>query len=474
MQGKCSKLLSIKTILHIVYLCACLYTSNVNSTEYQLGDLAPRGVPDGQLSAGDLVVINRLVLGEISPTPEELLIGDVAPVGMPDGAINAADSLILQRAVLGEITLGTVIIDTTPPASINLSAVTVDTAVANQLTVTGYDGSAEAGATVLVTNETTGQSYTTTADSSGAFSLTFAGMNGDSLSITVKDAAGNESGITQYIVGAIMFLSPINADTINDDTVNAYGLYSGDANSGVLINGVTACIKDNLFYVNNIVLQAGLNNLSAVLTKPDGTKSSIVIQVTSSGSNSVIASAATDCGVAPLDTSFDIAAQGLTVQQFDIDYNGDGVIDSTSATIPDASSLLYTYTAAGIYEPEITITHTMGVSTQKLYIVAQDGQQQDDIFQAVWNGMWTALLAGDKATAMQYLTPEGSRAYGGMFDSLMPNMAEIYGEMSVIGRAELSYETTSYAVIRLEGGVIKAYMINFDRGNDGIWRIDSM
>jgi hypothetical protein len=457
-----------------VYLCAWLYTSNANSTEYQFGDLAPRGMPDGQLGAGDLVVLYRLMLGEITPTTEELLIGDIAPIGMLDGVINIADVLILQRAISGELILGTVTIDTTPPANISLSAVTVDTSVATQLTVTGYDGSVEDGATVLVTNNTTSQSYTTTANGSGAFSLTFAGLNGDSLSITVKDAAGNESGTTQYVVGEIQILSPTDSDTINDDTVNVYGTYNGDANSGVLINGVTACIKDNLFYVNNIALQAGQNYLSAVLTKLDGTTSSAVIQVTSSGSNNVNVSTATDCGVAPLDTSFDISTQSITVQQFDIDYDGDGVVDSTSATVPEASSLLYTYTVDGIYEPEITITHTTGVNTQKLYIVVQDAGQQDDIFQVIWNSMWAALLAGDKNTALTYISPDSKKSYDPVFETLMPYMADINDRTTSLRRVNSGGNVASCAILKNGSGQNKWYMVNFIRGGDGVWRIDSM
>lgn len=73
----------------------------------QLGDIAPRGTPDGQLNAADLSLMQQLVLGQLTATSEELILGDVAPYSTGDDVINGADMLILIRAILGEITLGT-------------------------------------------------------------------------------------------------------------------------------------------------------------------------------------------------------------------------------------------------------------------------------------------------------------------------------------------------------------------------------
>lgn len=60
------------------------------------GDIGPRGAPDGQVNAGDLVVMTRLVTGAIQPTALESALADINA----DGQLNAADLLLLQRAVL--------------------------------------------------------------------------------------------------------------------------------------------------------------------------------------------------------------------------------------------------------------------------------------------------------------------------------------------------------------------------------------
>ena len=55
------------------------------------GDLAPRGNLDGVVNAGDYLVALQIVLGNIKPTPDELIHGDVYPVNQGDGAIDVSD-----------------------------------------------------------------------------------------------------------------------------------------------------------------------------------------------------------------------------------------------------------------------------------------------------------------------------------------------------------------------------------------------
>lgn len=60
------------------------------------GDLGPRGTPDGNINAGDLVVLTRLVLGSIQPTALEQTLADLNG----DRVLDAADVLLLQRAIM--------------------------------------------------------------------------------------------------------------------------------------------------------------------------------------------------------------------------------------------------------------------------------------------------------------------------------------------------------------------------------------
>ena len=62
------------------------------------------------------------------------------------------------------------------------------------------------------------------------------------------------------------------------------------------------------------------------------------------------------------------------------------------------------------------------------------GDPIDAPFRAVWDGMNTALLAGDKATALTYLTLSAQVKYGPVFDALLPHMPEIIRSYSPLQR----------------------------------------
>lgn len=62
-----------------------------------LGDVAPRGAPDGQINVGDLVVISRLIMNNETPTAFEQLAADING----DGVLDVRDYLRIQQFVSG-------------------------------------------------------------------------------------------------------------------------------------------------------------------------------------------------------------------------------------------------------------------------------------------------------------------------------------------------------------------------------------
>lgn len=67
---------------------------------YIHGDVAPLGSPDGVIDGADVIMLQRIVLGEILATQAELQRGDLYPEGAPDGVIDFSDLILLQRRVL--------------------------------------------------------------------------------------------------------------------------------------------------------------------------------------------------------------------------------------------------------------------------------------------------------------------------------------------------------------------------------------
>jgi len=123
-----------KLRLGVVLLVASAFSLNLLAETFQLGDVAPRGAPDGLLNAADALLLQRMVLGDIVPDETEKKIGDVAPLGNVDGVLNTGDLVVQQRAVLGEITLGTIDISSLQPP---ILAAAVTPTNNNPYTITG-------------------------------------------------------------------------------------------------------------------------------------------------------------------------------------------------------------------------------------------------------------------------------------------------------------------------------------------------
>ena len=117
----------------------------------------------------------------------------------------------------------------------------------------------------------------------------------------------------------------------------------------------------------------------------------------------------------------------------------------------------------------------MGQSyTKTIVIQVQDMVQMDTMFKAMWSGMNNALIAGDKATAMQYLNVRAKAKYGPVFDALMPNMAQIVSTYSPLMSNNISNSIGTYAVGTNLNGVGRIFYIYFLQGQDGLWQLESM
>ncbi len=80
-----------------------LYLDNVDpiplTFNFNDGDLAPLGAPDGIINAADYAAATRIILDQINITDIELSHGDLYPPGAPDGTINTSDLIKLLELI---------------------------------------------------------------------------------------------------------------------------------------------------------------------------------------------------------------------------------------------------------------------------------------------------------------------------------------------------------------------------------------
>lgn len=138
-------------------------SGSANALTKPAGDLAPIANPDGNLNVADFLILQKFILGSLTPSAEQRLIADVAPLGSPDGDLNAGDLVVLMRAIQGLTNLPPVYVG---PAAPILNAAS-GTTNSNPYTLTG---TAEPGRTVRLYHD--GVLFNTqTAAADGSFSF---------------------------------------------------------------------------------------------------------------------------------------------------------------------------------------------------------------------------------------------------------------------------------------------------------------
>lgn len=87
-------------VVLVSLLCVASTGTQAAGPVYADGDLGPLGAPDSLVNTADVLVLTRIVSGELVPTALEYSHGDIYPPGVPDGVLNVQDLLLLQQQVL--------------------------------------------------------------------------------------------------------------------------------------------------------------------------------------------------------------------------------------------------------------------------------------------------------------------------------------------------------------------------------------
>lgn len=164
---------------------------------------------------------------------------------------------------------------------------------------------------------------------------------------------------------------------------------------------------------------------------------------------------------------------GNTLKKTEVDFNGDGVVDTTTEN--PGELLYYTYPGPGVYYAKFTATDQQGATYSTTYVlVIYDPAERDRLFGDLWNSMNAALVGGDHDRALLHLNAAARAKYGPVFTALRPHFAEIVASYSPLRQVAFSHDIGEYAVTRMAEGQKRLYLIYFLKDGDGVWRLDAM
>ena len=141
-----------------------------------------------------------------------------------------------------------------------------------------------------------------------------------------------------------------------------------------------------------------------------------------------------------------------------------GALDYTLAASP-SNDVIALYTVA---------INAQGGRTQSPTVTFTVRSDVTDPRYFVWTNMNAALKAGNKATALTYLTPTAQSNYDGIFDALMPSIAPVISSYSAIVPVNVTSDAADYLVARTIGGQRLVFGLRFVLTDDGRWKLDGL
>jgi PKD repeat protein len=295
--------------------------------------------------------------------------------------------------------------------------------------------------------------------------------------INPSPGGGETSPLTFTVKPAfeIAITSPSDGETINKAKIIVRGTVKSDTKDlGITVNGLIAEISGNNWVASNIPLTSGTNLIKAVAKDSNGNTATKTITIyTNEITQFLELSANVRSGIPPLEVYFSVSTSGFTPVSFQMDFEGDGIIDYNGTTFDNIS---YTYTNEGMFYPKVMVSDNQGNTySDTIVITVLSKTELDDLLKGKWEGMKQSLLSNDINGALNHFIEESKELYNDIFNALQTQLPQIIQEMQDI---QLMYAKSGVAKYRIRknelcGGQLFniTYYIYFIVDRDGIWRI---
>jgi hypothetical protein len=230
-------------------------------------------------------------------------------------------------------------------------------------------------------------------------------------------------------------------------------------------------------------LQPGLNTFDVVATTLDGATEELVVAITRNDAATGLAvlGVQTPSRYAPSSSRLRLELPaGVTPTRLRMDFDGNGTVDldTTVASTP----LVFRYALPGLYAAQATIDRATGEIPAQLIVNApiliQHPVETRLTLCSVFGAMRAGLAAEDVSTAALSLHPRLRDDFEPFWTSLGKGLPTVASQLGIIVDGTIGTEGfAEYVIARPvagQPGEFRAYRVQFDLGDDGVWRIGSM
>jgi hypothetical protein len=239
----------------------------------------------------------------------------------------------------------------------------------------------------------------------------------------------------------------------------------------IKVNGILAEVHEGEFTANGVNLMDGDNTIIVNALDSNGAVGRAEKKVSAETTGAYITlSANITSGISPLITYFAVSTEiPNPISSYQMDFEGDGVIDYTGVAFDDIS---HAYTTEGLYYPTITILDDQGnIYADTIAITVINKTEIDALLKTKWEGMKEALANGTVAQAVQYIATGQIKMYEYNFTLMAQHLPEIVQEMGAIELVALHNNFAEYEMIAVQDEISASYYVVFIRDSNGIWKI---
>jgi sugar lactone lactonase YvrE len=292
--------------------------------------------------------------------------------------------------------------------------------------------------------------------------------------VMARDQAGNETQTPATWTFTVRSLSvsitePRAGQSMPEGMVLVRGtVETGGAEVGVVVNGLPAAVQGGRFALL-LPITPEVTSLTAVATTVNGasTSASIPVSVVAASPQAVVLEAFPPGGPPPLTVTFSVQNNtGRTLVSSELDVDGNGTVDLTSAT---TDNLQATYTTPGHFLATLRALDDQNQSYTARTLIAVS---PPPALVVKWEGLKEALRRGDVPAALSFIHSTTRERYRQVFDTLPPDrLALIDQYLTTIEPVEIGYNGAEYQMRRQRGGDTLSFPVWFQVDADGIWRL---
>ena len=300
------------------------------------------------------------------------------------------------------------------------------------------------------------------------------------INITASNSApggglSNKAVITIKPALEVSITSPSEGETINKARTIVKGYFKSETRDiGITVNGVIAEIVGSDWIASGVPLALGTNMITATIKDSVGnTGSKAVLITTEAVSEPVRLTANVTSGVAPLTVYFSISTSFVPVS-YQLDFEGDGVIDYTGTTFENISHI---YEQEGTFFSTVTGRDDQGnIYSDTTAIAVLNKTELDTLLKGKWEGMKGELVNRNIEGGLMYFYDGSKKSYRQVFNMILNDLPKIVSDMLGIEMIYVKDDLAKYRIRRDQNidGTLQTltYYIYFLRDRNGVWKIN--